>query len=180
MQRALEHDRPSLLFELAAERLRAGHIARPGVTQLERLVAAVRTEATEETYRRLEGLLDTRRREMLDRLLVDDPLLHRSRLSWLRQRAVAITPRAILGELEKLDYLQGLRVEQWDVSGQARPFKLLATARAQPAAVGDSDFGCGAAKDVGDAAAERDRGDNHDQRDHGDQNAVLRHRLTAL
>lgn len=111
LDRALEHDRPSLLFELAADRLRAGRVVRPGVTQLERLVASVRAEATAETYRRLEGLLDTRRRETLDELLVDDPSLHRSRLSWLRQRAVAITPRAILGELEKLAYLRGLAVE---------------------------------------------------------------------
>ena len=114
--RALEHDRPSLLFELAADRLRAGRMVRLEFTQLERLVASVRAEATGETYRRLEGLLDTRRRETLDGLLVDDPALHRSRLSWLRQPAVAITPRAILGELDKLAFLRGLGVEGWDVS----------------------------------------------------------------
>ncbi len=34
LDRALEHDRPSLLFELAADRLRAGRVVRPGVTQL--------------------------------------------------------------------------------------------------------------------------------------------------
>lgn len=108
LERALEHDRPSLLFELAADRLRAGQVARPRVTQLERLVAAVRAEATHETYRRVEHLLDPERRARLDGLLVDDAQLHRSRLSWLRQRAVAITPRAILGELQKLG-----SVESW-------------------------------------------------------------------
>jgi len=113
LERALEHDRPSLLFELAADRLRAGRVVRPGVTQLERLVASMRAEATAETYRRLAGLLDIRRRETLDGLLVDDASLHRSRLSWLRQRAVAITPRAILGELEKLAYLRSLGAEGW-------------------------------------------------------------------
>ncbi len=116
LERALEHDRPSLLFELAADRLRAGRVARPRVTQLERLVAAVRAEATQETYRRVEHLLDPERRARLDGLLVDDAQLHRSRLSWLRQRAVAITPRAILGELQKLTYLRGVGVEDWDVS----------------------------------------------------------------
>ncbi len=116
LQRALEHDRPSLLFELAAERLRAGRIAPPGVTQLERLVAAVRAETIAETYQRLEHLLDLERRATLDRMLEDDPALGRSRLAWLRGRAVAITPRAILVELEKLAFLRALGAEGWDVS----------------------------------------------------------------
>src|SRR5215207_3958664 len=37
--RAQEHDKPTVLFQLAAEHLRAAKIVRPGITTLERLVA---------------------------------------------------------------------------------------------------------------------------------------------
>jgi hypothetical protein len=40
VERALEHDRPTLLFQLACERLRADKVVRPGLTRLERLVVA--------------------------------------------------------------------------------------------------------------------------------------------
>jgi uncharacterized protein DUF4158 len=37
LTRALEHDKPSLLFQLACEHLRAKKMIRPGVTRIERL-----------------------------------------------------------------------------------------------------------------------------------------------
>jgi hypothetical protein len=48
-ERALEHDTPTLLFQLAGERLRAQKIVRPGVTSLERMVVTVRQQAQEDT-----------------------------------------------------------------------------------------------------------------------------------
>ena len=57
LQRALEHDKPTLLLALACEQLRREHIVRPGITRLEQLVATARHQAQEETYRRLLPLL---------------------------------------------------------------------------------------------------------------------------
>ena len=42
LARALEHDKPSLLFQLVCDHLRAEKIVRPGITLLERLVMAAR------------------------------------------------------------------------------------------------------------------------------------------
>jgi TnpA family transposase len=53
LARALEHDKPSLLFQLACEHLHAEKIVRPGVTRIERLVMETRERAHRETFRRL-------------------------------------------------------------------------------------------------------------------------------
>jgi hypothetical protein len=39
LERALEHDKPTLLYELTCEKIRTDQRIRPGVTRLERLVA---------------------------------------------------------------------------------------------------------------------------------------------
>lgn len=49
LERALEHDRPTLLFQLLCERLAALKIVRPGVTTLERMVITARNQAGQET-----------------------------------------------------------------------------------------------------------------------------------
>src|SRR5436305_3023262 len=51
-ERALEHDKPSLLLQLACDKLRREQIVRPGLTRLERLVATARHSAHTETFRR--------------------------------------------------------------------------------------------------------------------------------
>ena len=58
LDRALEHDRPLLLWQLACEKLAADKVARPGVTVLERMVVAARRGAEHETMRRLAAVLD--------------------------------------------------------------------------------------------------------------------------
>jgi hypothetical protein len=41
-ERALEHDKPTLLLQLACDKLRREYIVRPGLTRLERLIATAR------------------------------------------------------------------------------------------------------------------------------------------
>jgi TnpA family transposase len=108
LERAMEHERPALLLQLACERLLADRVVRPGVTQLERLVAAVREQATGETYRRLQPLLAAERIEGLDRLLRVDPALGCCPLVWLRTELVSVAAKAILAELDKLAWLRKL------------------------------------------------------------------------
>ncbi len=119
LERAMEHERPALLFQFACDRLLSDRVVRPGVTQLERLVAAVREQATAETYRRLQPLLGAARVEGLDRLLTVDPALGRSPLVWLRTEPVSVAPKAILAELDKLAYLRKLGADALhrDVAG---------------------------------------------------------------
>src|SRR5262245_40311387 len=57
LARALEHDKPTLLYELTCEKLRTEQLVRLGVTRLERCVAEARERAQEETFRQLLPLL---------------------------------------------------------------------------------------------------------------------------
>ena len=111
--RALEHDRPTVLFGLATDRLRQEKIVRPGISRLERAVAAARERAFDETYRRLAAVLTPQCCAFLDTLLVADAKVNSTRLEWLRQEAVANTANAILTNIEKLTYLRTAGVAAW-------------------------------------------------------------------
>jgi len=116
VERALEHDKPTLLFALAAQKLSADKLVRPGVTVLERLVVTARERAVRETYRRLAGVLTDPVKILLDGLLA--PLASRrgTRLAWLRQGAVENSGRAIREEIDKLEFLRQAGVAAWDLS----------------------------------------------------------------
>jgi len=116
LTRALEHDKPSLLFQLACEHLHAEKIIRPGVTRIERLVMEMRERGHRETFRRLESFFTEERLIQLDQVLVREERLGRTPLAWLGERAAANTSKAILAELKKLDFLRELGVTEWDLS----------------------------------------------------------------
>jgi hypothetical protein len=115
VERALEHDKPVLLYTLLCEQLQTEHLLRPGVTRLERLVAAARTRAETETFRQLTPLLTDERRQWLDTLLEPDPTCGLTPLAWLRRPAASNSPRAIVGNLEKLAFLRAAGVANWDL-----------------------------------------------------------------
>lgn len=48
IERAQEHDKPTVLFQMTSEKLHADKIVRPGVTVLERIVASARERAFKE------------------------------------------------------------------------------------------------------------------------------------
>jgi TnpA family transposase len=115
VERALEHDKPTLLLQLACEKLYREKIVRPGVTRLERLVATARDQAHDETFRRLTPLLTDKRKALLDGLLTPDPPTGRTRLSWLRQEAVSHAASQIIATLTKIAFLHATGVHQWDL-----------------------------------------------------------------
>jgi len=117
IDRALEHDRGSLLFQLAAEKLRRDKVVRPGVTTLERLVTSARMKAQMTTYKRMEFLLTDERQKFLDHLLITDVSTGRTPLAWLRQSAIANSPNAILAAIEKLIFLRQQCVDDWSLTG---------------------------------------------------------------
>ena len=116
LERALEHDKPTLLLQMATEHLRAARLVRPGITTLERLVSSARERAEHETFRRVEPLLTKERRAALDAILVPDAEINRTRLMWLRTVATAATPGTILVELDKLAFVRGLGADTWDLA----------------------------------------------------------------
>jgi hypothetical protein len=56
-ERALEHDKPTLLLQMTGEYLKYQKLLRPGVTRLERLVVTARAHAHHESFHRLQPLL---------------------------------------------------------------------------------------------------------------------------
>jgi TnpA family transposase len=115
-ERALEHDKPSLLFQMTCEYLKQQQILRPGVTVVERLVAAARTQAHHESLERLSPLLTPERTALLERLLAPDADQGAIPLYRLRHHADANTPAALVEALDKFRLLQQWGVEQWDLS----------------------------------------------------------------
>ncbi|MDP9351843.1 MAG: DUF4158 domain-containing protein [Chloroflexota bacterium] len=117
LERALEHDKATLLFGLAAQKLLAAKIVRPGVTVLERLVASARDRTGPETYHRLEPLLIPELRNVLDGLLVADGTRKGTQLSWLRQGTDENSAKAVLAEISKLERLREWGADGWDMAG---------------------------------------------------------------
>jgi TnpA family transposase len=115
--RALEHDRPTLLLQLACEKLRTDRVVRPGPTRLERLVVAARQEAQQQTFQLLAPLLSGETKAMLDGLLVLGSDREVTTLVWLRRAAVSNSPKAILGSIAKFDFLRRVGVERWQLEG---------------------------------------------------------------
>jgi TnpA family transposase len=127
VERALEHDRPTLLLQMLSERLYAEKIVRPGVTRLERLVATARQAAQQAIFHRLNHVLSSEKMATLDRLLTLDEQTGRVPHTWLRRGATANSPRAILATLEKLAFVRQWEVEIWDLDAlNPNRLKLLA------------------------------------------------------
>jgi len=124
VSRALEHDKPSLLYELACDKLRKEKIIRPGVTNLERLIAESRQKAQSQTMLQLVPRLTDKCISWLDNLLVPDRETGMTTLSWLRQSAVTNSPNAILNNLEKLTFLKESGVLEWDMASLLNPNRL--------------------------------------------------------
>ena len=116
VDRALEHDRPTLLLRLACEHLLSLRIERPGITHLELFIASSRRRAQQETFRRLGTLLTKDCQARLDGLLTVDAGTGQSSLAWLQQSAATYTPPMILATLKKRARCLEWGVDRWDLS----------------------------------------------------------------
>jgi hypothetical protein len=85
-ERALEHDKPTLLLQMTSEHLKQQQMLRPGVTVLERLMVTARTQAHHASFHRLQPLLTPDCMALLDRLLVPEQEMGKTPLSLLRQQ----------------------------------------------------------------------------------------------
>ena len=116
LDRAMEHNRPILLFNLLCDKLRVEKVVRPAVTTLERMVMDVRVEATVETSKRLQFLLTPSTKAFLDSLLEIDEDIGFTPLTWLRRHATTNSPNSILNALKKLKFLEAQNIPNWDLS----------------------------------------------------------------
>lgn len=116
LARAMKHDSPSLLFELACEQLRSSRLIRPGPLWLVERVATARAAAKAETFTRLEHLLTPQLMTDLDRLLVVDDELGGTRLHWVGTGATQASPEAIKAEIGKLRFLRGIGADEIELS----------------------------------------------------------------
>ncbi|MCP4303888.1 MAG: Tn3 family transposase, partial [bacterium] len=143
VERAMEHDRPMVLFRLACEHLKAERIVRPGPTTIERSVIGARQRAIEETHLRISHQIDGRR-EALDSLLAVDSETDRTALVWLRSHGAEAAAPSIKQQLGKIDLLRSVGADQIDLSnlnpnrvrhllGVGRRMKPQAIARLEPA-----------------------------------------------
>ncbi|MEE8264274.1 MAG: Tn3 family transposase [Gammaproteobacteria bacterium] len=115
-ERALEHDKPTLLFQMICERLKQQQMIRPAVTTLERWVVTARIQAHHESFRRLQPLLTPERVTLLDSLLITEGDQGKTQLYQFRQPAISNTPMALLSTLGKFATLQSWSVDEWEMS----------------------------------------------------------------
>jgi hypothetical protein len=115
-ERALEHDKPTLLFQMICERLKQHQLIRPAVTTVERWVVTARMQAHQESLNRLQPLLTPERMTLLNSLLVSEAEQGPTLLSRLRQHADTNTPPALLHTLDKFILLASWDVDAWDMS----------------------------------------------------------------
>src|SRR4029453_4112692 len=126
-ERALEHDKPTLLFQMICERLKQQQMIRPAVTTVERWVVTARMQAHQASLSRLQPLLTPERMTLLAILLVSESDQGPTPLYRLRQHADSNTPTALLHTLDKFTTLESWEVGTWDMSAlNPNPQKLLA------------------------------------------------------
>ena len=116
LDRAMEHDSPTLLFTLAAEYLISAKTIRPGVVDPGEDGRLGADGARALTWELVEHLLTGQLRADLDRLLRVDAGLGMTRLAWLTTPAVDATAAAVKTAIEKLVYLRGMDAHRLDLS----------------------------------------------------------------
>jgi Domain of unknown function (DUF4158) len=107
LDRAMEHDSPTLLFNLAREYLMASKVVRPSAITLAKMVGTARADAAKLTSQMVAHLLTMQMRQDLDRLLMVDVGLGMAaslttRLQWLTTPATDASASAVKSSIEKL------------------------------------------------------------------------------
>jgi TnpA family transposase len=115
VDRALEHDRPTFLLQLAAERQRWERILRPGLTMLERVVSTARQRARKVTYENMVHLLTPEGKQFLDDLLTVEEGDYRTSLAWLQRMPTDHTATQLKATLDKIRFLQDMGIAEWEL-----------------------------------------------------------------
>jgi TnpA family transposase len=106
---ATDHGEPIVQAMLA--HLRTARILIPAPAVLERIGLAARVRARKRVFEALGQGLTESARQALEKLLIFDPALRRSRYAWLRDYAESPAPSNMLGLLDRLDFVRSLGVD---------------------------------------------------------------------
>nr|SBO98749.1 probable transposase [Nonomuraea gerenzanensis] len=116
LDRAMEHDSPTLLFNLAREYLMAAKVIRPGALILAKMVGTARRAASDLTSQLVGHLLTKELRADLERMLVVDAGLGMTQLEWLVSPARDASATSVKTAIDKLTWLRAIDAHQMDVS----------------------------------------------------------------
>lgn len=117
LERAMEHDKPAVLFGLTLDWLRVERVVRPGITVIERAVGKAREQAWDETFDRLSLGLSDDQVQGLDRLLDIRHGTDVSTLAWLRTPPTGSVSVSVFGAVERLEVLRAQGSFDVDLSG---------------------------------------------------------------
>jgi Domain of unknown function (DUF4158) len=127
------NERPSVLFDLATNRLVEAKILLPGVTVLERLVAAVRDRTAARAWRVLAAAPSPLERARLLGLVDVAPGQRVSDLDRMRKSPVDISGAGVVKALDRYTQIAALGAGGWDLSA-VPPGRVAALARFAKAA----------------------------------------------
>ena len=116
IERGMEHDNERWLVDKLCQKLNYDKILRPAIGTLERIVGGISERLNEETYHRLAFLLTPDLQEKLDKVLEFDKNLKIPTHRWLCQQPTSNTAKSINQTLDKIAYLQDMKVPFWDLS----------------------------------------------------------------
>ncbi|MEO3884515.1 DUF4158 domain-containing protein [Nonomuraea sp. B5E05] len=116
LDRAMEHDSPTLLFNLAREYLMAAKVIRPGALILAKMVGTARKAAADLTSQLVGHLLTAEVRADLERMLAVDAGLGMTRLEWLVTPVRDASATSVKTAIDKLTWLRAIDAHQMDVS----------------------------------------------------------------
>ena len=116
LDRAMEHDSPTLLFNVASEYLASAKVIRPGAIVLAKMIGTARKGAGDLTAQLVGHLLTGEVRADLDRMLLVDARLGMTRLEWLNSRARDAWALSVKTAIDKLAWFRGIDALRMDVS----------------------------------------------------------------
>ncbi|MEU7862077.1 DUF4158 domain-containing protein [Nonomuraea sp. NPDC049141] len=108
LDRAMEHDSPTLLFNLAREYLMAAKVIRPGALVLAKMVGTARKAASDLTSQLVAHLLTVEVRSDLGRMLLVDAGLGMTRLEWLVTLTRGASATSVKTAIDKLTWLRAI------------------------------------------------------------------------
>ncbi|CAO5235068.1 Tn3 family transposase [Frankia sp. AgKG'84/4] len=111
------NERPSVLFDLATNRLVEAKVLLPGVTVIERLVAGVRERTAARQHRLLAAAPSPAQRAVLEQLVVVEAGRRVSRLDRLRRSPTDVSGAGVVKALDRYVEIDGLGAAGWDLSG---------------------------------------------------------------
>jgi TnpA family transposase len=114
------NERPSVLFDLATNRLVTAKVLLPGVTVLERLVAAIRDRAAARAFRLLAAAPSPAERARLERLVTVEAGRRVSELDRLRKSPTDVSGGGVVKALERYVQLRALGASGWDLQAVPR------------------------------------------------------------